>query len=235
MYVVHSYRVHGHHVIYRNLVFIIILVQGEGFVARFAIFISISLLNSILMALIIANEESDIVQKQRVNQLEAEFRFVLDESEVDSRIQAKIASIGFNTVNKFARWEDSPDKIRASMTTDLEVDVGNIPGKVATAAVVAAWELAKERVTKRQKDNAEAHVNELPKKMRKTDYITLLRSYSRVFKELKDSEAPACTYLEQKLEQIEEGELVAESFKSVLSKSEASKDVTGTVKLQRST
>ena len=62
-------------------------------------------------------------------------------------------------------------------------------------------------------EEAAPRVGDNPRPLPKSRHLEMTRSYAAVHQELKDSEAPSPAYREAKFEQIEDGELKAESLK----------------------
>ena len=93
------------------------------------------------------------------------------------------------------------------------------------ARLVTAREAARERVEQRHAHDAEQRVNDLPKVLPKSQHLELARAYASAHRTLKDAEAPAASYVEWRLEQFEDGELLPETLKQVVNKDEASADV----------
>ena len=148
--------------------------------------------------------------------------FLLDKNNVDTDVQAKIGELGYTDVGVFSKFEDSADKVRAAFKADLGLDESQgARFRVVLARLINAWEAANARAEKIQEKEALHRVGDQPRTIAKADNLELIRAYEKVHAkraELDDDEIPATSYLEKKLEEIEDGELEAEELKDVTSK-----------------
>ena len=67
----------------------------------------------------------------------------------------------------------------------------------------------------------------MPKTLTKGKHLELQRAYTSAHHHLEDDERPAPCYMEWSLEQVEDGELLAEQLDIVISKEEATEDNLG--------
>ena len=91
------------------------------------------------------------------------------------------------------------------------------------ARLATAWEAAVKRIEHKQAEEAEIRANEspVPRLIQKSVYLEMCRAFAAAHHELKDSQTPAKPYMEMRFEQIEDGELIAESLKEVISREES--------------
>ena len=88
-----------------------------------------------------------------------------------------------------------------------------------------AWEAATARKDRRKQEDAEQVVGGLPKQMLRSKHVELAKAYAIATKKRREpDELPAPCYIEARLDQMEDGEPVAEPLHEVLSKAEAPKD-----------
>ena len=80
------------------------------------------------------------------------------------------------------------------------------------------------RVQRRQAEEADQRAGELPRTLPKSQHLETSRAFAKTYRELRDNEAPAKAYLEWRLEQVEDGELQAETMKEVMSREEEGSD-----------
>ena len=181
-------------------------------------------------------------QDDALKGMETDLSSLLVDIQIPRDIQARIALLGYGGVRVFSRVEDTAEKVRDFVKTDLGVDPSKSPQHRSMAArLVTAWEAARKRVEHRHVHEAEQRVNDLPKILPKSQHLELARAYAQVHRALKDAEAPAASYVEWRLEQFEDGELIPETLKQVVNKAEASADPwggcaiqsDGTIKLRR--
>ena len=153
--------------------------------------------------------------------LQPELAFILEDIGLVDEVRAKIGSLGYSSVQVFSRVGDTAAEVRAFCTRDLGIQVdASSAHRVAHAKVVTAWHAAAQRVERRQAEEADRRVAELPRTLPKAQHLELERAFASTHRELPEREAPAKSYIEWRLEQVEDGELLAEQLKEVISKEE---------------
>ena len=127
----------------------------------------------------------------------------------------------------FAKMEDSAPAMRASIKVDVGLDPAASPAaRAMVARLVPAWEAAGTRAQRHRQEEAEQRVGDLPRTLPKGQHLDLARAFAKVHFEMGDRDRPAEAYVEWRLEQVEDGELPAET-RQVVSKAEATEALGG--------
>eukprot|EP00972_Heterocapsa_arctica_P029418 4331078-Heterocapsa_arctica.AAC.1 len=121
------------------------------------------------------------------------------------------------------KWK-SATALLASIVADLGI---NPAASAMVARLNAAWQAAGTRSSRQRQDEAGQRVGDLPRTLPKGQHLDLARAFSKAHFELKDRDRPAASYLEWRLEQLEDGELQAE----VMSKAESVEDLWGVCRI----
>ena len=164
--------------------------------------------------------------------MSAEFVFLLDSFGIPTDIQAKLAILGYTDAVVFAKMEDSAPAMRASIKTDVGLDPdASAAARAMVARLVTAWEAAGTRAQRRRQEEAEQRVGDLPRTLPKGQHLDLARAFAKVHFEMGDRDRPAEAYVEWRLEQLEDGELQAETLRQVASKAETTEEAWGGCKI----
>lgn len=147
----------------------------------------------------------------------------------------------YRTIRKFAALADSKADARAAFTADLGIDpAAGAPQRSALASLVTAWQVATETSEKDVQNRAEAKNLGVPRSLTFTDRNALYNAYERVFGRLDDKDSPSTDYISQKMEEVEQGELLANNLDEIGSKEESltiaiqsSVDSTGRLRITR--
>ena len=126
------------------------------------------------------------------------------------------------TVPVFAKVEDTVKEVRAWIKSDVQIDpTVSSRHRTVVAQLLTAWEAATKRVTVQQTVEAESRAPGIgmPREIQKGTYLELVRAHAvKMGRELPDKETPAKTYMETRFEEIEDGELRAETLSDVMSR-----------------
>ena len=155
--------------------------------------------------------------KTAMAKMDTELAFVFDNSDVPKALQAKVAAAGVTTCSVFAAIESDVDGLRDLAKTDLGLDPkAGLANKVAFAKFVNAWETCKVRGTKRKAEEAEQRVGDLPLRLPKAAHLVLTKAFNTKHKELDDKKAPHPDYIDTKLQELEQGKLIAEKMADII-------------------
>ena len=105
------------------------------------------------------------------------------------------------------KWLEDNLQLKASVGTAARV-------KVAT--VIDAWDAVSKRVQAWAASEASAKVAGEVKQIPNASFLSLKKSFNMRFKRLEDDTFPAKPYLEWRLDQFEEGELLTEKLIDVI-------------------
>ena len=153
--------------------------------------------------------------------VDADLIFVWDEAGVPLSVQYDVGQ-NYRSVRKFSALGDSRVEVRAAFVADLALDPAANPAVRPTlASLVTAWQVASEVVDKEIQARAEAKNLGVPRQVTYTDRNALVSSYERVYGRLEDRDTPSSDYLSLKVEEVEQGELLASQLDEIGSKEEA--------------
>ena len=166
--------------------------------------------------------------------------FLLDDRLVDSTTQKHLCDAGFSTIGVFALLADTRAEVRAMLksapfsldpdATALEDDpTEKVRRRVAQARVIDAWETAQVRVEERRKAEATQRASGLPHALPVSVHIAFRRDYEAVYGRADDKAFPSDSLIDKRLQDIEQGDLQAETLDLVITKEEQSDGVMGAV------
>jgi hypothetical protein len=163
----------------------------------------------------------ELVQKA-LELLEPDLAFLLEEKRLEKKVQAMLAIRGFKNITLFSLLDDGRDGIRTYCRDELLMDASaNNTNRLAVACIIAAWEAAKERVTRKNKVEADAMASGFPKTMQKSDLLELKAKFEGLFYKLEDDLMPAAIMMEHLFEMVEENEYRALKTSEIISREEA--------------
>jgi hypothetical protein len=174
-------------------------------------------------------------------QHEADFSFLLSDKQVPEDMQVKLAVTGFTSVQMMALIADDRAGLREVLKDEpFNLDPGladAAPGhRVRTtstvATLIATWEAACSRTTERNRADAEKRAGGLPLALPGGDHVAIRRGYEQLGGRVLDKEYPAEALIERRLQQIEQGDLRADSLTETASKDECLEDPTDAVWFQ---
>ncbi len=167
------------------------------------------------MALVEISEEQRVQGFQALN---PEFKYVLEEKQVDKELMELLGHFGIVDADTFSAIASDEVSLRAMMKNDLNLDAeGPITVRVRAAKLVNAWRAARERLKKQAEADAEARAEGRPRELPRTNQVSLRRAYERVHGEVEDNIFPSNAYNSERITQIEEGEYKAEALSQVVS------------------
>ena len=170
------------------------------------------------MPLVITNPIADVDIASNVAKLSSELAFLFDFAEVPAGLQAKIASVGITSMDVFSKIESSVEDFKATIKDDIGFDPkANIENKVAFAKLLNSWESSQVRGKKRQTEEAEQRIGDLPLKLPKSSHLVVRKAYKEKHGEIADKLSPHTELVEAKLQQLEEGELITEKMVDIIS------------------
>ena len=167
---------------------------------------------SLLSAALGAAEE-----EQALKDLDTGLAFLFDQQKIPKDIQAMVSSLGYSDAGVFAELGSDVDAVRKIFKDDVGLDPDKgAKERAMTARLVATWRSAQTRSELQLKREAEQRVGDLPRTIPKPVHIEMRRAFTRAHEDLPKKLTPAPVYIEGKISQMEDGELVAESLADVL-------------------
>lgn len=173
---------------------------------------------------------------------DADLTFLWAEAEVPLDLQYALAKAGYRNLQKFTGIADDRSGVREALKQDFEVDpaVGGPAARVSAAAVIAAWESAKEFRSKEVQLRAEAKSLMVTRPATVQERTGMRRVVEKAHGSMPSRETPSPDYLSLKLEEVEQDEPTASPLDEVASiedqetqSLQASLDQTGRVRITK--
>ena len=166
-----------------------------------------------------------VAQRQFVQtNMDSDLQFILGESGVMLEHQVAIAR-HYGNLRKFTALGDDRASIRTSCLQDFAITADTPERRSQIASIVAAWETAKEYMSKEVELKAEAKVLGQPRVLQIHERQAMLRAVETIHGVLGDSECPSPDYLAIKAEETECNEPTAAPLDEILSKQSSSNSV----------
>ena len=154
-------------------------------------------------------------------EVDADLVFIWDEAGVSLQNQYIVAQ-NYRSVRKFAAIGDSRADVRTAFQADVPIDpAAGAAQRAELACLVTSWQVASEMTEKEIQSRAEARNLGIPRQVTFTDRNALVSAFERVHGRLEDRDTPSADYLSQKVEEVEQGELLASQLDEIGSKDEA--------------
>ena len=158
--------------------------------------------------------------------------FLLTESGCLLEQQYDLVEAGYQTVRRFAGYDDDRARMRAALAADFDLDVtaGAPMGKaarLALASLITAWESAKEFLGRETQLRTEAKALGVTRMVDILDRTSMKRAVEVLYGRIPPREAPSVDYLSIKLEEVENNDPTASPMDEIASM--ADKDLTALV------
>ncbi|CAE7041883.1 unnamed protein product [Symbiodinium sp. CCMP2592] len=154
--------------------------------------------------------------RERVNSVDADLQYVLQEAGASLATQYAVCNV-HSTLRRFQAIADDRAGSRTAANTDFGVPTDTPAGRQQTAAIVAAWKLAKEISSKEIELRAEARALNQPRILQTQERQALLRAVSAAYGKLNEAETPSAEYLALKAEETEQNEPTAAQLETITS------------------
>ena len=160
-------------------------------------------------------------QREYVSEhMDADMQFVVSEAGVSLDNQVAIARY-YGSLRKFGALADDRQGVRTACPQDFAIPQDTPPNRSQVAAIVTAWETAKELVAKETEIRAEAKVLGQPRILQTHERQAMMKAVEALYGVIPDSEAPSADYLSQKSEETETNEPIASPLDEVVSRKES--------------
>ena len=160
-------------------------------------------------------------QREYVSEhMDADMQFVVSEAGVSLDNQVAIARY-YGNLRKFGALADDRAGVRTACLQDFAIPQDTPPNRSQVAAIVTAWETAKELVAKETEIRAEAKVLGQPRILQTHERQAMMKAVEALYGVIPDSEAPSADYLSQKSEETETNEPNASPLDEVVSRKES--------------
>ncbi|CAE7032383.1 unnamed protein product [Symbiodinium sp. CCMP2592] len=137
---------------------------------------------------------------------------------VQLKASGRLANKVLQGHRRFQAIADSRPEARAAGKAGFGLDDGAAEGRQQIAGVVAAWELARDVISKETETRAEAKVLGQPRILQVTERQAMLKAVAAVHGQLGESETPSSEYLALKCEECEANEPQASTLDAITSK-----------------
>jgi hypothetical protein len=150
-------------------------------------------------------------------------------------LQLLFARTGFLTMNLFTAVSDSRAELRTLLAEDYGLDpaenlitpLERITRRTQAAAVIDCWEAAKRRVDEKDKLAASQVASRVPTTLPKSEHLALRKRYENDFGAVPDKGYPCPTLIEKRFQELEEGEVTADTLTEVISREDTVEDPLG--------
>ena len=156
----------------------------------------------------------------------ADLAFLLAKEGVTEEVQVKLYAAGVTRLSQFAAFATDVTDFKAVLKTDLSLDPADgLAIRVQVAGLVCAFKAAQVRSARYAEYEGELDAKQMTKPLPPSDMMAMRRAYEAQYWRLEDVEVPSRSYMEQRLEEIERGDVRAEPLANVFSKDEEQPDV----------
>ncbi|CAE7842424.1 unnamed protein product, partial [Symbiodinium necroappetens] len=160
---------------------------------------------------------SDDDKRQLITGADSDLQFVLGEAGLSLDAQYRVVQ-RHTTLRRFQAIADSRAEARVAGKADFGLADDTADGRQQIAGVVAAWELARDVITKETETRAEAKVLGQPRILQVTERQAMIKAVVAVHGQLGESETPSAEYLALKCEECEVNEPQASTLDAITSK-----------------
>ncbi len=145
-----------------------------------------------------------------------DLKFLFEEHDVPKEIVEILGHLHVRKVNVFARLEADETSLRRYLQEEVGLD-GTGKNRAITAMIVSCWEAARDKLKKVSENAAAAQADGRPKELQRSVQLDLRKALGELIGTVPDSDYPSYQYLNYRFEQMEEGELRAETLDEVVS------------------
>ena len=171
---------------------------------------------------------------------DSELSFIFADAELEVEWQYKIVLAGFKNLRRFAGLEDTREKVREALVSELGLKMDEPGAKLTASVILSAWEAAREQMTREAQLRAEARAARVPRQITDPERVAMRRVIESRFGKLDDDLVPAASYLSTKLDETEQNEPRASTLDEVVSLDDAedfavnpTEDLSGLVRMVR--
>lgn len=152
--------------------------------------------------------------------MDADMQFLVSEAGVLLEHQVAISRY-YGSLRKFGALADDRAGVRTACLQDFAIPQDTPLNRSQVAAIVTAWETARELIAKETEIRAEAKVMGQPRVLQTHERQAMMKAVEAVYGVIPDAESPSADYLSQKSEETETNEPVASPLDEVVSRKES--------------
>ena len=150
----------------------------------------------------------------------ADLAYILDGAGVDEQLQFDITQ-HYKTVRRFSALGDDRASVRAALLADFALNPADGAAvRAQVGAVVSAWEASSDFIEADMKIRAEPKILGTPRSLSAGDKLAMGKAVETTFGKIAEKECPSNVYIASKLEDLEEGELVASPLDEIISRAD---------------
>ena len=155
--------------------------------------------------------------QEAVAAADSDLQYILQESGATLQTQYRVVQVHASR-RRFQAVADTRAEARTAANRDFGIPNDTVEGRAQAAAIVAAWELAKEYTTKEVELKAEAKVLGHKRVVQVQERQAMLRAVTTMYGKLNEGETPSSEYLSTKMDECEANEPTASSLDKISSK-----------------
>ena len=157
-------------------------------------------------------------QQAGLKGMEPDLGYLLHDRGVDEQLVALIGHSKVTRLNIFAKIERNEEAVRKWLEDDFGLKSSDgTEAKVLIAKTLDAWEAAVKRVRAQAEAESQARIDGRPKELMRGAHLALRRSFENLNGGTEEKYLPSRQLVDQRLDQIEEGEVKAEPLSDVVS------------------
>ncbi len=145
-----------------------------------------------------------------------DLKFLFDEHDVPKEVVEILGHLHVRKINVFARLEADESGLRRYLQDEVGLD-GTGKNRAITAMIISCWEAARDKLKKVSEHAAAAQADGRPKELLRAVQLDLRKALVELIGTVSDADYPSYQYLNHRFEQLEEGELRAETLEEVVS------------------
>ena len=160
----------------------------------------------------------------------SDLKFAFAKEKVEDSIQAMFYWAGITNIRQFSMLASDPEDLRETLKESFGLDkAAGLAERVKISKILVVWDACRTRSKKEAEMAGEAECRHQPKALGGTDYSAMRAAFEAKWWPLGDKEIPAKSYLERRLEQVEQEEPRAEPLTEVIHREEEDPDILKTV------
>lgn len=151
----------------------------------------------------------------------SDLSFLLGAESVDELLQAKLFHIGVLTIPQFSVLASDEKELRTLLKDEFEVDKdASLEQRVQSGNFLIAFQRAQSRTTKESELEAEYTAKRMTRPLKTSEYAGMRSSWEVRWWKLDDKHTPARAYIEERCDQLENGDFHVEPLSKVINREE---------------
>ena len=180
-----------------------------------------------LLGRIMAPIELTILQQEAaMAKGSSDLKYLFARENIEENIQAVFFHIGIVTTSNFASFAESQTDLKLVLKESVDLDSAvALEQRVKIASIVTAWDLARKRTDKQAELEGDYDSKKLVKPLPMSEYSGMLAGFRNRWWDLDSESTPARCYVERRSDDLESGDMRAESLTTVLQRDQEDPDV----------